>query len=122
VLSQAEVLRLIEAPKTELKRVQRLLLDRLLAQLPTHEAAHGFVRGRGVHTHALVHAAQPCVICFDLRDFFPSIGAARIRAFWRRWGYPEDVAKGVESIVAGHFPFSTGDVIYIDGGFNISRL
>lgn len=39
-----------------------------------------------------------------------------------RWGYPEDVAKGVESIVAGHFPFSTGDVIYIDGGFHISRL
>lgn len=40
----------------------------------------------------------------------------------KRWGLPEDVAKGVESIVAGHFPFSTGDVIYIDGGFNISRL
>lgn len=39
-----------------------------------------------------------------------------------RWGYPEDVAKGVDSILAGHFPFSTGDVIYIDGGFNISRL
>jgi len=39
-----------------------------------------------------------------------------------RWGQPRDVAKGVESILAGHFPFSTGDVVYIDGGFNISRL
>jgi hypothetical protein len=97
-------LRLIEAPKTELKRVQRLLLDRLLAQLPTHEAAHGFVRGRGVHTHALVHAAQPCVICFDLRDFFPSIGAARIRAFWRSWGYPEDVARMLTQLCTTRTP------------------
>lgn len=39
-----------------------------------------------------------------------------------RWGQPSDVAKGVESILAGQFPFSTGDVVYIDGGFNISRL
>lgn len=39
-----------------------------------------------------------------------------------RWGLPEDVAKGVDGILAGNFPFSTGDVIYIDGGFNISRL
>lgn len=39
-----------------------------------------------------------------------------------RWGQPDDVAKGVSGILAGHFPFSTGDVIYVDGGFNISRL
>lgn len=86
-------LRLLEAPKAELKQVQRLLLDRVLARLPVHEAAHGFVRGRSVHTHAQVHAAQACVISFDLRDFFPSIGAARIRAFWRSCGYPEGVAQ-----------------------------
>lgn len=86
-------LRLLEAPKAELKQVQRLLLDRVLTKLPAHEAAHGFVRGRSVHTHAHVHAAQPCVIAFDLRDFFPSIGAARIRAFWRICGYPEGVAQ-----------------------------
>lgn len=97
-------LRLIEAPKAELKQVQRLLLDRLLAQLPTHEAAHGFVRGRGVHTHAQVHAAQPCVISFDLRDFFPSIGAARIRAFWRSWGYPEAVARMLTQLCTTRTP------------------
>ncbi|HEX5737808.1 MAG TPA: hypothetical protein VFY22_04810, partial [Hydrogenophaga sp.] len=37
-------LRLLEAPKSELKQVQRGLLKRVLAQLPAHEAAHGFVR------------------------------------------------------------------------------
>lgn len=97
-------LRLLEAPKAELKQVQRRLLQGVLAQLPVHEAAHGFVRGRSVHTHAQVHAAQPCVIAFDLRDFFPSIGAARIRAFWRTWGYPEAVAQMLTQLCTTRTP------------------
>jgi len=40
----------------------------------------------------------------------------------KRWGKPSDVGRAVESILAGHFPFSTGDVINIDGGFHLRRL
>jgi NAD(P)-dependent dehydrogenase (short-subunit alcohol dehydrogenase family) len=40
----------------------------------------------------------------------------------RRWGTPEDVGTAVEALVRGDFPFSTGEVIYTDGGFHISRL
>lgn len=40
----------------------------------------------------------------------------------KRWGAPSDVGKAVESILAGHFPFSIGDVINIDGGFHLRRL
>ncbi len=39
-----------------------------------------------------------------------------------RWGRPEDVAKAVESIVLGYFPYSTGEIINVDGGFHIRRL
>ncbi len=39
-----------------------------------------------------------------------------------RWGNPSDLGLAVESILAGHFPFSTGDVINIDGGFHLRRL
>jgi 3-oxoacyl-[acyl-carrier protein] reductase len=39
-----------------------------------------------------------------------------------RWGTPEDVGRAVRSVVAGDFPFSTGAVIPVDGGFNIRRL
>jgi NAD(P)-dependent dehydrogenase (short-subunit alcohol dehydrogenase family) len=39
-----------------------------------------------------------------------------------RWGKPDDVGAAVESILAGHFPFSTGDVINLDGGFHLRRL
>jgi NAD(P)-dependent dehydrogenase (short-subunit alcohol dehydrogenase family) len=40
----------------------------------------------------------------------------------RRWGLPEDVGKAVRSLLDGDFPFSTGTVIGIDGGFHLSRL
>ena len=40
----------------------------------------------------------------------------------KRWGTPSDVGRAVESILAGHFPFSQGDVINIDGGFHLRRL
>lgn len=40
----------------------------------------------------------------------------------RRWGTPEDVGRVVEALAGGSFRFSTGEVIYADGGFHISRL
>jgi 3-oxoacyl-[acyl-carrier protein] reductase len=38
------------------------------------------------------------------------------------WGYPEDVGKGVASLLRGDFPYSTGQVIMIDGGMTLMRL
>jgi NAD(P)-dependent dehydrogenase (short-subunit alcohol dehydrogenase family) len=40
----------------------------------------------------------------------------------RRWGYPEDVAKAVGALAGGEFPYSTGQVIMVDGGLTIPRL
>ncbi len=40
----------------------------------------------------------------------------------RRWGTAGDVGRAVRSILAGDFPFTTGDVIHLDGGFHIRRL
>jgi 3-oxoacyl-[acyl-carrier protein] reductase len=39
-----------------------------------------------------------------------------------RWGYPEDVGKAVASLARGDLPFSTGQVIMVDGGLVIPRL
>ena len=39
-----------------------------------------------------------------------------------RWGYPEDVAKAVAAFANGAFPYSTGEVINVDGGFHLRRL
>jgi NAD(P)-dependent dehydrogenase (short-subunit alcohol dehydrogenase family) len=40
----------------------------------------------------------------------------------RRWGTPEDVARAVRAIAQDVLPFSTGEVINVDGGFHIRRL
>ena len=40
----------------------------------------------------------------------------------RRWGFPEDVGKAVGSLARGDFPYSTGQVIMVDGGLTIPRL
>ncbi len=39
-----------------------------------------------------------------------------------RWGQPEDVACAVVAIAQDELPFSTGEVINVDGGFHLRRL
>jgi 3-oxoacyl-[acyl-carrier protein] reductase len=40
----------------------------------------------------------------------------------RRWGKPEDIARAVVAIAKDLLPFSTGEVINVDGGFHLRRL
>ena len=40
----------------------------------------------------------------------------------KRWGTAEDVGLAVCALLRGGFPFTTGDVINIDGGFHLQRL
>lgn len=40
----------------------------------------------------------------------------------RRWGTPADVGRAVAAIAQGLLPFSTGEVINVDGGFHLHRL
>lgn len=40
----------------------------------------------------------------------------------KRWGQPEDIGKAIVAIAEGYLPFSTGQIIDVDGGFHIHRL
>ena len=40
----------------------------------------------------------------------------------RRFGMPEDVAAVVAALAAGDIPYSTGQIITVDGGLTIARL
>ena len=40
----------------------------------------------------------------------------------RRWGTPADVGQAVAALVTGAIPFSTGDVLNVDGGFHLRRF
>ena len=39
-----------------------------------------------------------------------------------RWGTAQDVGRAVAALVEGRVPFSTGDVINVDGGMHLQRL
>jgi hypothetical protein len=85
--------RLLEAPKPRLKAIQRRILHEILDRVPVHGAAHGFVAGRSCLTGARIHAGEAMVAGFDLAEFFPSIGAARVHGIFRTLGYPWAVAR-----------------------------
>jgi len=40
----------------------------------------------------------------------------------KRWGETSDVAKAVVALSTGYFPYSTGQVIMVDGGLTLPRL
>jgi hypothetical protein len=80
--------RLICAPKKQLRWVQRQLLDKILAPVGAHDAAHGFVQGRSTVTNAVVHKGAELILKFDLCDFFPTIHYYRVVGLFTRLGYP----------------------------------
>lgn len=84
--------RLIEAPKPRLKAIQRRILREILAPVPVHACAHGFVAGRSCLSGAQIHAGEAMVASFDLAQFFPAIRHARILGLFRSLGYPGEVA------------------------------
>ena len=40
----------------------------------------------------------------------------------RRWGEPGDVGRAVVALAQDYFPFTTGEVLNVDGGFTIRRI
>jgi retron-type reverse transcriptase len=84
--------RLLEAPKRELKDLQRTVLHGILDRIPPHPAAHGFTRRRSALTGARVHAGRDVVMRFDLESFFSAVTAGRVYGIFLTAGYPEPVA------------------------------
>jgi 3-oxoacyl-[acyl-carrier protein] reductase len=77
--------------------------------------------GKGIQ----VFEIRPGIIATDMTapvkatyDRLISAGIAPIR----RWGTPEDVGKAVAAVASGAFPYSTGEIINVDGGLHLRRL
>jgi len=43
-------------------------------------------------------------------------------AIQKRWGVPEDIGKVAVSMASGMMPYSTGQVVMVDGGMTVQRL
>jgi RNA-directed DNA polymerase len=85
--------RLMEAPKSRLRAIQRKILAEILEPIPAHRAAHGFRSGHSCLTYVRPHCGRGVVMRMDLRNFFPSIPAPRIHALFTTLGYPQATAR-----------------------------
>ena len=84
--------RIISAPKTAMRAAQRKVFEGILAKLPVHDAAQGFVKGRSILTNARPHVGAEVVVNVDLRDFFPTVTYRRVKGMFRSLGYSEQAA------------------------------
>jgi NAD(P)-dependent dehydrogenase (short-subunit alcohol dehydrogenase family) len=72
-----------------------------------------------------VYEIRPGIIATDMTSKVKDLYERRISEGLtpiRRWGLPEDVGQAVAAIAEDRFPFSTGEVFNVDGGFHINRL
>jgi 3-oxoacyl-[acyl-carrier protein] reductase len=72
-----------------------------------------------------VYEIQPGVIKTDMtsgvREKYDKLIAEGL-TLQKRWGVPEDVGKVAAALAKGSFPYSTGQVIMVDGGLTLPRL
>jgi NAD(P)-dependent dehydrogenase (short-subunit alcohol dehydrogenase family) len=72
-----------------------------------------------------VYEVRPGVISTDMtagvKDKYDRLIDADLTPI-KRWGTPEDVGRAVVAIATDLLPFSTGEVINVDGGFHLRRL
>ena len=77
----------LSTPHRDLAAAQRWIFQNILQRLPTHPAAHGFVRGRSIRSNALPHIGRHILVNADLKDFFPTITFHRVRGAIEQLGY-----------------------------------
>lgn len=77
----------LAAPMPRLRATQDWILANVLAKVPTHAAAHGFVPGRSTVSNAVPHLQPLAVVNCDLKDFFPTIHVHRVRGCFEELGY-----------------------------------
>lgn len=72
-----------------------------------------------------VYEIQPGIIRTDMtagvREKYDRLIAEGL-CVQKRWGMPEDVGKVAAAMATGSMPYSTGQVVLVDGGLTIPRL
>jgi len=77
--------------------------------------------GEGIHAYEVrpgVIRTQMTAVAREKYDrIFANNGAPL-----SRWGEPEDVGRTVATLAGGAFPYSTGEIVRVDGGLALPRL
>lgn len=114
--------RLLEAPKQRLRAIQRFVLEKVLNAIPPHESVHGFRKGRSIKSFTAPHGGREMVLKLDLRNFFPSVTGARVRAVFLTAGYPENVAEVLTGLCTNSIPAAVIGAAPTDKSYYLRKL
>lgn len=84
--------RTIAQPSSELKMLQRFLIDHLLRRLPVSTVATAYRDGQSIRDNAQIHVNSTCILKLDFENFFGSITASD----WK--SYCSDMALGLKDV------------------------
>lgn len=84
--------RVLSTPHKAMSECQEWIFHNVLAKVPPHPSAHGFVSGRSTVTNAVPHVGKDVVVNVDLKDFFPSVTFPRVKGMFQGMGYSPAVS------------------------------
>jgi RNA-directed DNA polymerase len=85
--------RTLRCAKLSLAKIQLAIKRKILNRLALPPEMHGWRKGHSPKTYVVIHVGKKVVLNYDIKDFFPSVGGARVFLFWKSAGYGDDAAK-----------------------------
>lgn len=77
-----------------LKRIQKLVLNRIFRQVSFPEYLLGGILGGSALRNAKIHSGKKVLITEDVKQFFPSITSDIVKQIWKHcFHFPEDVSE-----------------------------
>lgn len=108
--------RVIDAPKDELKQVQRAILVDVLRKVHFPSYLQGSIQGRDYITDATLHMRKKVLIGEDIKDFFPSVKSDVVLNIWRDFfGFSQWVSTTLTGLTTfrGYLPQGAPTSSYI---------
>jgi len=88
----------INAPYPALLECQQWILRNILSKVKVHPKAMAFRPKGSILKNATPHLGKKCILKMDFKEFFPSIGLARIIKVFRNIGYFPNVSFYLASL------------------------
>jgi hypothetical protein len=93
VIGKKKKTRVFRVPMKQLCEIQDRIKKRILDRISLPREMHGWRKRRSRKTYVANHIGKGFIGNVDIQDFFPSVSAGRVCAFWRSAGYSDTAAK-----------------------------
>lgn len=83
----------IAEPLPSLKEIQRWILDNILYKCSCNKYSKAYIPGNSIKTNARFHKKQKNVLTIDIQNYFPSIRIEKVKDYFLKIGYNENLSS-----------------------------